>query len=188
MWLLVNRYLCRLPTQTNKFEPGGFRTHYLYIFSKSMTLSWCCFKLSLFIHLSHINRVFISSDFVTGAIRFQDPFYLFVNIKSTTFILSGYVEIYLVFLWKLNVGAKAVHARSISFQALPFGLINIVFDYFLLVIITYSEIHLMLSTVLQWTNKTLSFSLLSLVWMFFFMMFITPLKIPLTFILLPCWT
>ncbi|KAF3485188.1 hypothetical protein F2Q69_00054211 [Brassica cretica] len=55
-----------------------------------------------------------------------------------TFILSGSVEIYLVSSWNLDVGARAVHARSRSFQTLPFGIINVGFDHFMLVIVTYS--------------------------------------------------
>ncbi|KAF2536325.1 hypothetical protein F2Q68_00019699 [Brassica cretica] len=89
-------------------------------------------KLPLFVHPSQVSRVFISSDFVTGAIRFQGPSYLFVNVKSRIFILFGSVEIHIVSSWSLDVGARAVHARSTSFQTLPFGLINVGSDYFML--------------------------------------------------------
>uniref|UniRef100_A0A0D3D6N2 Uncharacterized protein n=1 Tax=Brassica oleracea var. oleracea TaxID=109376 RepID=A0A0D3D6N2_BRAOL len=102
-----------------------------------------------------------------------------------TFILSGSVEIYLVSSWNLDVGARAVHARSRSFQTLPFGIINVGFDHFMLVIVTYSEIHLMLPTVLQWMSKTLLFSLFITCFMFCFMMFIKPSRIPPVLILLP---
>ncbi|KAF3504308.1 hypothetical protein F2Q69_00041101 [Brassica cretica] len=111
-------------------------------------------KLPLFVHPSQVSRVFISSDFVTGAIRFQ------------------------VSSWSLDVGARAVHARSTSFQTLPFGLINVGSDYFMLMVVTYSGIHLMLPTVLQWTSKTLSFSFVITCFMFCFMMFIKPSRIP----------
>uniref|UniRef100_A0A0D3DN08 Uncharacterized protein n=1 Tax=Brassica oleracea var. oleracea TaxID=109376 RepID=A0A0D3DN08_BRAOL len=135
-------------------------------------------KLPLFVHPSQVNRVFISSDFVTGAIRFQGPSYLFVNVKSRIFILFGSVEIHIVSSWSLDVGARAVHARSTSFQTLPFGLINVGSDYFMLMVVTYSGIHLMLPTVLQWTSKTLSFSFVITCFMFCFMMFIKPSRIP----------
>ena len=111
--------------------------------------------------------------------------HLFVSAKSRTFILSGSVEIYLVSSWNLDVGARAVHARSRSFQTLPFGIINVGFDHFMLVIVTYSEIHLMLPTVLQWMSKTLLFSLFITCFMFCFMMFIKPSRIPPVLILLP---
>ncbi|KAH0863415.1 hypothetical protein HID58_080626 [Brassica napus] len=135
-------------------------------------------KLPLFVHPSQVSRVFISSDFVTGAIRFQGPSYLFVNVKSRIFILFGSVEIHIVSSWSLDVGARAVHARSTSFQTLPFGLINVGSDYFMLMVVTYSGIHLMLPTVLQWTSKTLSFSFVITCFMFCFMMFIKPSRIP----------
>ncbi|KAG5414345.1 hypothetical protein IGI04_001912, partial [Brassica rapa subsp. trilocularis] len=135
-------------------------------------------KLPLFVHPSQVSRVFISSDFVTGAIRFQGPSYLFVSVKSRIFILFGSVEIHIVSSWSLDVGARAVHARSTSFQTLPFGLINVGSDYFMLVVVTYSGIHLMLPTVLQWTSKTLSFSFVVTCFMFCFMMFIKPLRMP----------
>ncbi|KAG2265608.1 hypothetical protein Bca52824_072687 [Brassica carinata] len=134
-------------------------------------------NLQIVINLSHYSfseasclRVFISSHFVTGAIRFQGLSYLFVSAKSRTFILSGSVEIYLVSSWNLDVGARAVHARSRSFQTLPFGIINI---------------HLMLPTVLQWMSKTLLFSFVITCFMFCFMMFIKPSRIPPVLILLP---
>ena len=135
-------------------------------------------KLPLFVHPSQVNRIFISSDFVTGAIRFQGPSYLFVNIKSRIFILFGSDEIHIVSSWSLDVGARAVHARSTSFQTLPFGLINVGSDYFMLMVVTYSGIHLMLPTVLKWTSKTLSFSFVITCFMFCFMMFIKPSRIP----------
>ncbi|XP_048634119.1 uncharacterized protein LOC125608194 [Brassica napus] len=67
-------------------------------------------------------------------------------------------QIHLVSSWNLDVGARAVHALSTSFQTLQFGIINVGFDYFMLVVVTYSGIHLMLPTVLQWMSKILSFS------------------------------
>ncbi|KAF3548090.1 hypothetical protein DY000_02010259 [Brassica cretica] len=67
--------------------------------------------------------VCISSNFVTGAIRFQGPSYLFVSVKFKTFIFSVSVEIHLVS--SESFGARVVHARSTSFQTLPFGLINV---------------------------------------------------------------
>uniref|UniRef100_A0A0D3C757 Uncharacterized protein n=1 Tax=Brassica oleracea var. oleracea TaxID=109376 RepID=A0A0D3C757_BRAOL len=142
-------------------------------------------KLPLFVHPSQVSRVFISSDFVTGAIRFQGPSYLFVNVKSRIFILFGSVEIHIVSSWSLDVGARAVHARSTSFQTLPFGLINVGSDYFMLMVVTYSGIHLMFPTVLQWTSKTLSFSFVITCFMFCFMMFIKPSRSPPIPILLP---
>ncbi|KAL0664825.1 hypothetical protein Bca4012_101663 [Brassica carinata] len=124
-------------------------------------------------------RVFISSDFVTGAIRLQGPFYLFVSFKSRTFILSGSVEIHLVSSWNLDVGARAIHACSTSFQTLPFGLINVGTDYFMLVVVTYSGIHHMLPIWFSNGRARLTrFALLSLVLIFCFMMFIKPSRIP----------
>ncbi|KAG5411519.1 hypothetical protein IGI04_007838 [Brassica rapa subsp. trilocularis] len=137
-------------------------------------------KLPLFVHPSQVSRVFISSHFVTGAIRFQGPSYLFVSVKSKICILSGSVS-----SCNLDVGARAVYARSTSSQALPFGIINVGFDYIMLVVVTYSGIHLMLPTVLQWMSKTLSFSFVITCFMFCFMMFIKPSRISLVLILLP---
>ncbi|KAG2314689.1 hypothetical protein Bca52824_017811, partial [Brassica carinata] len=48
-----------------------------------------------------------------------------------------------------SLGARAVHARSTSFQTLPFGLINFDSDYFMLVVVTYSGTQRMLPTVLH---------------------------------------
>ncbi|WZY92628.1 uncharacterized protein LOC117134134 [Brassica rapa] len=141
-------------------------------------------KLPLFVHPSQVSRVFISSHFVTGAIRFHGPSYMFVSVKSRTFILSGSVEIHLVSSWNLDVGARAVHALSTSFQTLQFGIINVGFDYFMLVVVTYSGIHLMLPTVLQWMSKTLSFSFVITCFMLCFMI-IKPSRIPRVLILLP---
>ncbi|KAG2253938.1 hypothetical protein Bca52824_084074 [Brassica carinata] len=136
-------------------------------------------KLQLFVHPSQVSRVFISSDFVTGAIRLQGPFYLFVSFKSRTFILSGSVEIHLVSSWNLDVGARAIHACSTSFQTLPFGLINVGTDYFMLVVVTYSGIHHMLPIWFSNGRARLTrFALLSLVLIFCFMMFIKPSRIP----------
>ncbi|KAG5399465.1 hypothetical protein IGI04_014072 [Brassica rapa subsp. trilocularis] len=141
-------------------------------------------KLPLFVHPSQVSRVFISSHFVTGAIRFHGPSYMFVSVKSRTFILSGSVEIHLVSSWNLDVGARVVHALSTSFQTLQFGIINVGFDYFMLVVVTYSGIHLMLPTVLQWMSKTLSFSFVITCFMLCFMI-IKPSRIPPVLILLP---
>ncbi|CAH8364314.1 unnamed protein product [Eruca vesicaria subsp. sativa] len=106
-------------------------------------------KLSLFVHPSQVQRVCISFDFVSGAIPFQGPFYWFVSCKSETFIISAFVEIHLVSSESFDAGARAVHARSISFQTLLFGLINVDSDYFMLMVVTYSGTKLMLPTVLQ---------------------------------------
>ncbi|KAF2534767.1 hypothetical protein F2Q70_00030742 [Brassica cretica] len=172
---------------------GNIRVHFLS-WSLVCTPSWLIFRniasplprrLGIPIPFESRCRVFSSSHFVTGAIRFQGPSYLFASAKSRTFILSGSVEIYLVSSWNLDVGARAVHARSRSFQTLPFGIINVGFDHFMLVIVTYSEIHLMLPTVLQWMSKTLLFSFVITCFMFCFMMFIKPSRIPPVLILLP---
>ncbi|KAF2582072.1 hypothetical protein F2Q68_00006692 [Brassica cretica] len=82
-------------------------------------------KLPLCVYPSQVCGVCISSDFVTCAIRFQGPSYLFVSVKFNTFIFSVSVEIYLVSSESFDVGARVVHARSTSFQTLPFGLINV---------------------------------------------------------------
>ncbi|KAG2296226.1 hypothetical protein Bca52824_042895 [Brassica carinata] len=67
-----------------------------------------------------------------------------------------------------DVGARAVHARSTSFQTLLFGLINVDYDHFRLVVVTYSGTQLMLPMVLQLPSKTLLLALLSLVLVFCF--------------------
>ena len=82
-------------------------------------------KLPLCVYPSQVCGVCISSDFVTCAIRFQGPSYLFVSVKFNTFIFFVFVEIHLVFSESFDVGARVVHARSTSFQTLPFGLINV---------------------------------------------------------------
>ncbi|KAG2317649.1 hypothetical protein Bca52824_020771 [Brassica carinata] len=142
-------------------------------------------KLPVFVYPSQVSRVCISSDFGTGATRFQGPSYLVVSFISKTFILSVSVEIHIVSSESLDVGARAVHARSTSFQTLPFGLINVDFDYFMLAVVTYSGAQRMLPTVLHLPSKTLSLTLLSLVLVFCFMMFIKPLRIPPVTIFLP---
>ncbi|CAH8313151.1 unnamed protein product [Eruca vesicaria subsp. sativa] len=58
-----------------------------------------------------------------------------------------------------EVEARAGHARSTSFQTLPFGLINVDPDYFMLVVVTYSGTHQLLPTVLQLSSETLSLAL-----------------------------
>ncbi|KAG2253941.1 hypothetical protein Bca52824_084077 [Brassica carinata] len=134
-------------------------------------------KLQLFVHPSQVSRVFISSDFVTGYSVARSI--LFVrHFKSRTFILSV-VEIHLVSSWNLDVGARAIHACSTSFQTLPFGLINVGTDYFMLVVVTYSGIHHMLPIWFSNGRARLTrFALLSLVLIFCFMMFIKPSRIP----------
>ncbi|CAF1699307.1 BnaC03g15460D [Brassica napus] len=67
-----------------------------------------------------------------------------------------------------DVRARAVHARSTSFQTLLFGLINVDYDHFRLVVVTYSGTQLMLPMVLQLSSKTLLLALLSLVLVFCF--------------------
>ncbi|KAH0889806.1 hypothetical protein HID58_052235 [Brassica napus] len=67
-----------------------------------------------------------------------------------------------------DVGVRAVHARSTSFQTLLFGLINVDYDHFRLVVVTYSGTQLMLPLVLQLSSKTLLLALLSLVLVFCF--------------------
>ncbi|KAL0673651.1 hypothetical protein Bca4012_001632 [Brassica carinata] len=67
-----------------------------------------------------------------------------------------------------DVGARAVHARSTTFQTLLFGLINVDYDHFRLVVVTYSGTQLMLPMVLQLSSKTLLLALLFLVLVFCF--------------------
>ncbi|KAG2259544.1 hypothetical protein Bca52824_078838 [Brassica carinata] len=98
----------------------------------------------LFSQPSHVSRVCSNSIFVTCAIRFQGPSSQFVSDKSRTGILSVSDEIHLVSSESF-VGARAALARYASFQALLVGLINIDSDYFMLVVVTYSGVHLMIS-------------------------------------------
>ncbi|CAN7087120.1 unnamed protein product [Brassica oleracea var. botrytis] len=73
-------------------------------------------KSPLFVHSSHVSRVSFSSEFVTGAIRVQGPAYLFVSSKSRTLLLFVSDEIHVVYSGNIEVGVRAVHARSTSFQ------------------------------------------------------------------------
>ncbi|KAH0854460.1 hypothetical protein HID58_069157 [Brassica napus] len=98
----------------------------------------------LFVQISQVSRVCSTSTLVTITIRFQDPSILLISAKSKTIRLSMSFEIHLVSLESL-VGARAILACSASFQTLPFGLINVDSDYFRLVVVTYSGIHLKIS-------------------------------------------
>ncbi|KAH0893659.1 LOW QUALITY PROTEIN: hypothetical protein HID58_056088, partial [Brassica napus] len=113
-------------------------------------------------------RVSFSSEFVTGAIRFQGPAYLFASSKSRTLLLFVSDEIHVVSSGNIEVGVRAVHARSTSFQTWQFGLINVVCDDFMLVVVAYSGTHLLLPTVLHLSSKTLMLALLSLGLVFVF--------------------
>ncbi|CAF2080789.1 unnamed protein product [Brassica napus] len=125
-------------------------------------------KLPLFVHSSQVSRVSFSSEFVTGAFRVQDPAYLFVSSKSRTLLLSVSDEIHVVSSGNIEVGVRAVHARSTSFQTWQFGLINVACDYFMLVVVAYSGTHPLLPTVLHLSSKTLLLALLSLGLVFVF--------------------
>ncbi|KAF3518406.1 hypothetical protein DY000_02063215 [Brassica cretica] len=98
-------------------------------------------KSPLFVHSSHVSRVSFSSEFVTGAIRVQGPAYLFVSSKSRTLLLFVSDEIHVVSSENIEVGVRAVHARSTSFQTWQFGLINVACDYFMLVVVAYPGTH-----------------------------------------------
>ncbi|KAG2290823.1 hypothetical protein Bca52824_037492 [Brassica carinata] len=111
-------------------------------------------------HLRSLNvsRVSFSSEFVTGAIRFQGPAYLFVSSKSRTLLLFVSDEIHVVSSGNIEVGVRAVHSRSTSFQTWQFGLINVACDDFMLVVVAYSGTHLLLPTVLHLSSKTLLYT------------------------------
>nr|VDC97845.1 unnamed protein product [Brassica oleracea] len=125
-------------------------------------------KSPLFVHSSQVSRVSFSSEFVTGAIRFQGPAYFFVSSKSRTLLLFVSDEIHVVSSGNIEVGVRAVHARSTSFQTWQFGLINVACDDFMLVVVAYSGTHLLLPTVLHLSSKTLLLALLSLGLVFVF--------------------
>ena len=139
----------------------------------------------LFVQPSQVSRVCTNSIFVSSNIWFQGPSTLFVSVKSRTLILFVFVEILLVSSRNLVVGARAVLARSASFQTLPFGLINVDFDYFMLVVVTYLGMHLMISHGSPIVEQVSLINLLFLVMLFCFTVFIKPSRIPLVIILLP---
>ncbi|WZY89266.1 hypothetical protein YC2023_046001 [Brassica napus] len=169
------------PPYPNPFrEPLVLKRHMLWSEPKLfMELKLAdCYKLELIFFLRSIMSVY-SLPLRLSAKGSPSP----KPVKSRTFIFSGSVEIHLVSSWNLDVGARAVHALSTSFQTLQFCIINVGFDYFMLVIVTYSGIHLMLPTILQWMSKTLSFSFVITCFMLYFMI-IKPSRIPLVLILL----
>ncbi|KAL0812626.1 hypothetical protein Bca101_069069 [Brassica carinata] len=142
-------------------------------------------KSPLLVHSSQVSRVSFSSEFVTGAIRVQGPAYLFVSSKSRTLLLFVSDEIHVVSSGNIEVGVRAVHSRSTSFQTWQFGLINVACDYFMLVVVAYSGKHPLLPTVLHLSSKTLLLALLSLGLVFVFMLFFRPSRTPPVVILLP---
>ncbi|KAL0899911.1 hypothetical protein Bca101_083872 [Brassica carinata] len=142
---------------------------------------------TLLIQPSQVSKVCSSSALGPSTIRFHGPAILFVSTKSRSFMLSLSVEIHLVSSGSLVVGARAHLARSTSFQTLLFGSFNVDSDYSVLVVVTFSGMHLMISHGSPVVEQLSFVNLLSLVMLFCFciLLFIKPLSIPPVIILLP---
>ncbi|KAF2613891.1 hypothetical protein F2Q70_00013666 [Brassica cretica] len=112
------------PRHSNPFpEPLVLNRHMLWFEPKPfMELKLAdCYKLEP----SFVLRSIMSVHDPSSRLSAKGPSYLFVSVKFKTFIFSVSVEIHLVFSESFDVGARVVHARSTSFQTLPFGLINV---------------------------------------------------------------
>ncbi|WZZ28258.1 hypothetical protein YC2023_011659 [Brassica napus] len=99
---------------------------------------------TLFVQPSQVSKV-CSSSLVTSTIRFHGLAILFISAKSRIFKCYVTVEIHLVSSGSLVVRTRAGRARSASFQTLLFGLFNVDSDYSMLMVVTYSGMHLMIS-------------------------------------------
>ncbi|KAL0836804.1 hypothetical protein Bca101_088694 [Brassica carinata] len=99
---------------------------------------------TLFVQPSQVSKV-CSSSLVTSTIRFHGLAILFISAKSRIFKCYVTVEIHLVSSGSLVVRTRAGRARSASFQTLLFGLFNVDSDYSVLMVVTYSGMHLMIS-------------------------------------------
>lgn len=164
--------------------PEKFNSFRVSMKVKMSPLSDCSSGMTR-VHLAQISDVvlnlrtlFVQPSQVT--IRFHGPSILIVSFKSRMFILSVSVEIHLVSSGSFVVGARAALACSASFQTLLFGLFNVVYDYSVLVVVTYSGMHLMISHGSPVVEQVSPINLLSLVILFCFciMLFIKPLRIP----------
>lgn len=164
--------------------PEKFNSFRVSMKVKMSPLSDCSSGMTR-VHLAQISDVvlnlrtlFVQPSQVT--IRFHGPSILIVSFKSRMFILSVSVEIHLVSSESFVVGARAALACSASFQTLLFGLFNVVYDYSVLVVVTYSGMHLMISHGSPVVEQVSPINLLSLVilFCFFIMLFIKPLRIP----------
>ncbi|KAG5385617.1 hypothetical protein IGI04_037087 [Brassica rapa subsp. trilocularis] len=137
---------------------------------------------TLFVQPSQVSKV-CSSSLVTSTIPFHGLAILFISAKSKIFKRYVTIEIHLVSSGNLIVGTRAGLARSASFQTLLFRLFNVDSDYSVLVVVTYSGMHLMISH-----GSPVVEQVLVMLFCFCIMLFIKLSRIPPFIILLPLST